>query len=280
MTYSSTRSACLRAVALALSVGLVLLGSLAPAQSAPPSTDLISSGQSSGQSDLLADSGFVPGPSNPAPPYPPAMIAQPNAKPQLPPVPMPQDRAADSYRIYTVLLPVGELANPGWSRDMWLLSDTTLSLVPPDENCLTQYSDGINMNPHVAIEAPADRRQEFGELLDDFDRRCHERVQLTPESFNLVVPLKLLNQDEQDEFIRTRFDPNSGREGDMLTARYRGAPGLSRFSEVYFNAHHTLAMVYANDWCGGLCAQSYWEVVGLEDGTWKRLNWRTAVIRN
>jgi len=256
MTLRPTRSASLRALALGLSIGSVFVAPPAPAQSTPPPD-------------------FVPGPSNPAPPYPAEMIPSPDSR-QLPPVPMPQDRAADSYRIYSVLMPVGQLAEPNWPRDLWLLSDTTVALVSPDQSCLPQEGDGNDMNPHLAIDPPADRRQDFAELLADFDNRCHERLHLTPESFTLVVPLRLLNQDEQDEFIRSRFDPNAGLDGDIMTAHYKGAPGLSRFSEIYFNSHHTLAMVFANDWCGGLCAQSYWQVLEFQDGAWKRLAWRTV----
>ena len=136
------------------------------------------------------------------------------------------------------------------------------------------------MNPHEAIDAPADRQQDFKEMLEDFDRRCHERIQLTADSFHLLVPLRLLTQREQDEFVRTRFDPNAGDEGDVLTARYKGAPGLSRFSQVYFNAHHTTGMVYSSGWCGGLCAQSFWQVLELKDGAWHRLGWRSAGVMN
>jgi hypothetical protein len=254
-----TRSASLRAALLAASISSVFVSPLAPAQ----------------------NQDFVPGPSNPEPPYPSELVAQPNpALQQLPPVPMPQDRAAASYSIYTVMLPVGELADPGWPRDLWLLSDTTISLVPADQPCLPQADEAAGMNPHVAVQPPAGNTQDYAELLEDFDRRCHERVHLTADNFNLVVPLRLLNPTEQDEFIRTRFDPNGGRDADIIAAHYKGAPGLSRFSEVYFNAHQTVAMVYASGWCGGLCAQSYWQVLGFDNGTWKRLSWRTAYMTN
>lgn len=237
-------------------------------------------GQMSSLADGDSSGAFTPGPQTPAPPFPAGLVSGPHAKPELPPVPMPQDRSADSYRIYSVLLPVGELGEPGWPRDLWLLSDTTIAVVPLDQPCFSQDVDGVNMNPHAAIEVPPDHQQDFQEMLEDFDTRCHERVQLTPESFNLVVPLKLLTQPEQDEFIRTRFDPGGGPQADLLTAKYKGAPGLSRFSEVYFNAHHTLAMVYGSGWCGGLCSQSYWSVLELRDGAWHRLPWRTAILAN
>ena len=259
MTLHSTRSASLCSVALALFVGPFFLTLASGQSSVPP--------------------GFVPGPSNPAPPYPDELISQPDSQTQLPAVPMPQDRAVDSYKIYSQLLPVGELANPGWTRALWLLSDTTVALVPADQPCMPQGGPSSEMNPHVAVQPPPDGLQDFAEMLDDFDRRCHERITLTAESFNLVVPLRLLTQTEQDNFILARYDPNAGPDSDVLIAHYKGAPGLSRFSQVYFNAHHTVAMVFESGWCGGLCGQSYWQVLKLEDGSWKRLDtWRSAAL--
>ena len=47
-------------------------------------------------------------------------------------------------------------------------------------------------------------------------------------------------------------------------------------SAVYFNASHTVALVYARHWCGGLCGQGLWIAVALEDGHWKRLPWNAT----
>ena len=214
--------------------------------------------------------------------FSPQTLAQGGAMAPLPAVPMPQDRAGDSYSIYQELMPVGELGSKGWPRDLWLLSDTTVSIVPPNVGCLPDdYGrSGGNMNPHTAVVPPSDAVQDFNEMLEDFDRTCHERVHLTPESFTMVVPLRLLTPSEQDEFVTTRYDPNAGPQGDLLTAKYKGAPGLSSFSQVYFNAHHTVAMVYATGWCGGVCQQSYWQVLGVENGQWKRLGWKTAILES
>jgi hypothetical protein len=193
---------------------------------------------------------------------------------------MPQDRADDSYRIYTMLMPVGELGRPGWPRDLWLLSDTTLSLVAPDRNCMPQAANGSEdpMNPHFAVHPPADRVPDFNELLEDFDKRCHERIMLAQDSFPNTMPLRLLTEDEQDEFVSTRWDQNAGEYGDQIAAKYKGAPGISSFSQVYFNSHHTLAMVYATGWCGGLCVQSFWDVLEFKDGQWRRLPWSNTFV--
>ncbi len=267
MTFRSARTT----VARSLVAWLIFAVSLALAQTA---SQAISSNGSAQASQ------FVPAPSNPAPAYAPGLLTQERTKAPLPAIPMPPDRADDSYRIYTMLMPVGELGRPGWPRDLWLLSDTTLSLVAADRDCLPQEVNGSEdpMNPHFAVHPPADRVPDFNELLEDFDKRCHERIQLTQDSFPNTMPLRLLTEEEQDEFVSTRWDQNAGAYGDQIAAKYKGAPGISSFSQVYFNSHHTLAMVYATGWCGGLCVQSFWDVLEFRDGQWKRLPWSNTFV--
>ena len=132
------------------------------------------------------------------------------------------------------------------------------------------------MNPHVALHPTPGQAKDYAELLEDFDLHCHDRVVLTAEPFKLRVPLHVLTKAEQDEFIATRF--GAGKPDASVAAKYKGAPGLSYFSEVYFNAHHTVAMVYGWGWCGGLCGQGFWAVFGLQDGEWKQLRWNSSVV--
>jgi hypothetical protein len=196
----------------------------------------------------------------------------------LAPITMPSDRVADSYRIYSVLMPVDELGGKGWPHELYLLEDTTVALVKPDEACRQEVQDsGLSaMNPHNALTAPESRAQDLAELLEDFDKHCHERVKLTADGFKLQVPLRLLNEDEQEEFIRTRFGATKDVKAEE---KYRGAPGLSSFSQVYFNAHHTVAMVYASGWCGGTCAQAFWVVFEKDSmGQWKTLRWNSTML--
>ena len=200
-----------------------------------------------------------------------------------PPIPMPADRAADSYRIYSMLMPVGELGKQGWPHDLWLLADTTRTMVQPAQPCNLPSNQDLRvsnpMNPHVAVHPTPEQTKDFAELLEDFDHNCHVRVILTANSFNLTVPLHVLTEAEQTEFRGTRFGPNSRDKADpAVLAKYKGAPGLSSFSEVYFNAHHTVAMVYAEGWCGGLCANGFWAFFGLEDGQWKPLRWNATFM--
>ncbi|MGA2539161.1 MAG: hypothetical protein ABSF53_24355 [Terracidiphilus sp.] len=195
---------------------------------------------------------------------------------QAPPIPMPSDRVADSYRIYAKLIPLGETAGKDWPHDLWLIQDTTLTVVQPGQPCSPEsgsVSDAFGMNPHLAVHPPESRAQDFLEIMRDFDAHCHERARLDPQAWNLNAPVHLLNPQEQEQFQEYR----SAREPEpTAAARFKGAPALYGFSEVYFNASHTVAMVYATHWCGGLCGQGFWVVFGLDKGDWTPLNWSVS----
>jgi hypothetical protein len=193
----------------------------------------------------------------------------------LPPIPMPQDRAADSYSIYSLLMPVGEIGGANWPHGLWLLANITVTFAQPDQPCIPQGTDEQPMNPHVAVHPPPDKEQDYAEMLADFDRHCHDRILLSADPFHLPVPVHVLTEAEQSEFRTIRFT-GLGSVDPSVAAKYNGAPGLTSFSEVYFNAHHTVGMVYGLGWCGAMCGQGGWEVLGLEDGQWKALGWDAA----
>ena len=189
---------------------------------------------------------------------------------------MSSDRAADSYLIYASLLPFGEAANPDWPHGMWLIQDATVPVVPLDEPCKPKTSARPrhhgSMNPHVAVHPPPSRVQDFNEILADFDVHCHDRVSLSATAWQTTVPVHLLTSDERTEFE----DSRSEKADESAKAKYRGASGLYGFSEVYFNDRHTVALVYATHWCGGLCGEGFWFAFVLDDGRWKQQQWATT----
>ena len=195
-----------------------------------------------------------------------------------PSIPMPQDRAADSYDLYSRLMPVGELGNQGWPHDLYLMADTTTSPVSDGEPCFVNVDpekklpgEANWLNPHIAIRAPKEREHDFTEVLEDFDKHCHERLKLTPELMKTKAPLRMLTASEAAEFYASRSDPKAP---DSLTEKSKGAPGLSSFSQVFFNTNRTLAMVYADGWCGGRCGHRFWRVFErTTDGGWKVQPW-------
>lgn len=189
-----------------------------------------------------------------------------------PPISMPADRAAASYQIYSILMPIGETGNPTWPHDLWLIQDTTIALVPVAEPCSPSIKNGQDseMNPHTAVHPAEEGREDFAEILQDFDGRCHDRIALEANKLKAKVSVRLLNEEGQKEFRRLRSEEHSD---PALASKYKGAPALYAFSEVYFNAHATVALVYATQWCGSLCAQGSWIALALRDGHWHSLNW-------
>jgi hypothetical protein len=188
-------------------------------------------------------------------------------------IPMPADRADDSYRIYSGLLPLGETAGNNWPHDLWLVQDATISAVPADQPCSPPPNAGhsaLGMNPHLDVHPPQDQLQDYLEILRDFDLHCHDSIKLDPDKWNVKAPLHLLSPVEQKEFESRRF---GGAKDTPPVAKFKGAAALYGFSEVYFNVPHTVALVYATHWCGGLCGEGYWLAFAHRDGEWKVLNW-------
>jgi hypothetical protein len=186
--------------------------------------------------------------------------------------PIPLEKRMESYAIYANLLPNGEMAARQWPHAMWFVRDLTVSPVPGDEPCRpAPGSEGGMMNPHEYIHPTADREQDFKEILEDFDQHCHDHLMLQPDIWHSETPVRLLTPEEQREAQETQF----GTRGDAdLGAKYKGASAIFGFSEVYFNAHHTVALVFLTDWCGNLCGHLSWLALALEDGKWKPLPWQ------
>jgi len=183
--------------------------------------------------------------------------------------PVPDDRAGDSFRIYSSLIPLGETASPGWPHDLWLIRDETLEMAKAKQPC--NAAEGSALNPHSAVHPSQNQRADFDEILRDFDQHCHERFTLRGGNWSFKQRYRLLTQAEQDNFMASR----SHKQNPDAPNPFAGAPALYGFSPVYFNAHHTVALVYATHWCGGLCGQGMWIALALVDGEWKTLNWRS-----
>jgi hypothetical protein len=173
------------------------------------------------------------------------------------PTPMPSDRAEVSYAIYSELLKTGPYDD---SRKQWLIEDTT-NAIPLNVACQSVSE----MNPHNSVQVPEDRRTEWNEVLADYDQHCHDVIQLDRESFWTELPVRLLNAEDTK-----RFDPQRPPAGSAV------GDGLYRFTEVFFNANHTLAVVEQGMWCGMLCGRWTWVVLERKEGGWVAQPWVTT----
>jgi hypothetical protein len=193
------------------------------------------------------------------------LLGQPAGTPSFAqPIPLPVDRADDSYAIYSQLLKSGPIEWRNASRRQWLIEDTT-DAIPLDVACHPASEvDSMGMNPRDAVKAPKDRQTEWNEVLADYDQHCHDVIQLDRESFRTELPVRLLNAVDKQNFMKDPATP---------PAKFADGAGLHRFTEVFFNAHHTLALVEEGMWCGSLCGNSTWVVLERREGRWEMMPW-------
>lgn len=139
---------------------------------------------------------------------------------------------ADTYAIYSELLPGNVIEWGEVPRSVWLIEEASKA-VPLGAACL----DGGMMNPHQSIRAPENRRTELQEVLADFDARCHDRYTLEAARFHLRLPVRLLDEAARDRFMQAAvgFVPPAN---DMMRApvapdEFKGAAGMHSFTAVY-----------------------------------------------
>jgi hypothetical protein len=173
------------------------------------------------------------------------------------PPPHPDLRRQDSYAIYSLLLPGQLLRNMDSSQTQrWAIAGTTVS------------ATDINpaLAPEAALKAPPDHPQWFQDAVQDYNARKSHRVPLI-RAFQTDRPYLLLTPSEVEEFkfLRTSMNASS-----TLRDKYSGIPGITYFSEVYFNPTRTGALVYMLDWCGNMCSQAEWVYLDKGNGQWVR----------
>jgi hypothetical protein len=186
------------------------------------------------------------------------------------PTSMQSDRIEDSYAIYSQLLKSGPIEWRDARRSQWLVEDTTHA-VSLDAACKTASGlDPMAMDPHHAVQPPADREADWNEVLADYDQHCHDVIRLDRQSFRTELPVRLLSAEDRQNFMK---DPG------MPPAGFADAAGLHRFTEVFFNADHTLALVEEGMWCGFRCGNWTWVALEREADGWTMLPWvRTSVV--
>jgi hypothetical protein len=188
----------------------------------------------------------------------------------LPPVPMSPTRADDSYAIYSLLMPGSYLLNLGPDNNQtWLVADATIVRGAPDDRVASARR---------CIQPPADRQQDFKSVFDDFDKHKSESIQLERD-LQVQIPYKLVNDQQRQAFADTRT-ANAPAPDTATTDEFRGAPGITYFSQVYFNIDNSLALVYMQEFCGPKCGEGKWIALEKVTGNWVRRNWNACSLAN
>jgi len=165
--------------------------------------------------------------------------------------------AADIYAVYSLVMPGAPFAGLSTSQaPHFAIAAETVSI--------------DQMNPAIAPDAqlqpPANNARAFKEAVQDFYSRRHQRTRLEPR-LQLDRRYTLLSP-EQVSDLRTSLTGIA--PGCQLKDAWAGYPGITFFSEVYFNAAHTAALVYRNNWCASLCSNGQWIYLEKRDGHWVR----------
>lgn len=183
-------------------------------------------------------------------------VAQP-PQPHTKPISIKLDRAADSYAIYSLLM-------PGVPFD---------SMSPQQASRLAIAATTVNiedMNPAIPpegqLQPPPNNEKAFREAVQDFHTRRYERAQLEHQ-LKIDRPYTLLSADDAAELRSTLagIDP-----GSQLQDKWAGYPGITYFSEVYFNTTRNAALVYMNNFCANLCANGQWIYLEKQNNQWVR----------
>jgi hypothetical protein len=185
-------------------------------------------------------------------------------QPATPPVPgapiaMPPDRADDSYAIYSMLMPgetFSSMAPDQAAR--WAIADVTVSL--QDRNPAVP--------PQGQLKPPTDNVQAFNEAVSDYDANRNVRVQLTTKPFRISHDFTLLAPDQVNALRGSKAA--GAYDSSETRSQWAGYPGITFFSEVYFDSKHGAALVYMNDWCAHLCAAGSWIYLEKQGGHWVR----------
>jgi hypothetical protein len=177
--------------------------------------------------------------------------------------PTPLERRADSYAIYSLLMPGAIFTRMDSTQNrQWAIAQMTIN------------AEDISpaLAPEAALKPPEHRPEMFREAVADYNLKKFQRSALT-RNFNLDRPYTLLTPAEVEEFRSSRGTPFAN---SSLQAKYSGFPGITYFSRVYFDSAGTAALVYMLDWCGNLCAQAEWIYLEKHGGHWVRRSGSSA----
>lgn len=173
-------------------------------------------------------------------------------------IPMPPDRAADSYAIYSMLMPGEPFTQmPPEQRTRWAIADVTVNI--------------NDMNPAISpqgqLKPPPDNPRGFEEAVGDFETNKYVRVELEKSEFQITHPFDLLSAEQIDHL---RAAKSAAAAASETQTQWNGVPGITYFSEVYFDTKHRAALVYMDNWCANLCAAGSWVYLEKHGGQWVR----------
>jgi hypothetical protein len=174
------------------------------------------------------------------------------------PIPMPVDRADDSYAIYALLMPGQPFASlPPDQNQRWAIAAITIN--ESDRNPA--------IPPQGQLKPPPENPRGFTDAVGDYETNKNVRVRIAKNALHLSHDFAVLSPGDVSALRGAR---SSAQVTSSAQSQWAGFPGVTYFSEVYFNPGHTSALVYMNDWCANLCAAGTWIYLEKRGGHWVR----------
>jgi hypothetical protein len=167
--------------------------------------------------------------------------------------PIPANRRADAYAVYSAVLSHPNLNHPD-TNSKYLIAGAT----------------GIAQEgrPEACFDFPRAYSPSVREIVADA-ARFRDRPFRLERAISIRKPYELLSPAEAASFM----DPRRNPPDRALQERFAGATDLITLGNVYFNSAHTVAAVKIFVWCGRLCGQGTWRVLEKRGGEWEDRDW-------
>ena len=176
--------------------------------------------------------------------------------------PVPADRRADTYAVYSAVLAHPSLSHPDDNKKYVI------------EELSGAMSGARETDPGSCVVVPEDYRAAFTEVLADRSEH-HEELFRLERAFTIPKPYDLITEAQARQFVASRN--GRVRIGDEVEL-FPGAVDLITLGNVYFDRKRTVASVYTSAYCGSLCGLWTWRVfVKNAKGGWDEPHWSACM---
>ena len=160
----------------------------------------------------------------------------------------------DAYEVYSAVLSTGG----GWQDSKSLL---ILQNIPPKE-----WPIG---SPQSALQGDAEFTRQFDGIFKSFEQANRQPL-LLQYHFAIPKPYQIVSSAELDAAFRRRASNTADDGRDGFRQSFPDSTGYLILSAVGFNSEKTIAVVYVEYRCGGLCGSSRYNILEKRAGHWVR----------
>lgn len=164
---------------------------------------------------------------------------------------------ADAYAIYSVLLENEWPVRVAKAKRLVILTETS------------DHPRSGGGDERICL-VPAKGEEAIYEPLLAAYRELNRTTYILQPKFNASAPVELVNKDS----IKAMFAEKDIDGWKNFYKKYPDSGGYISMSAVAFNADRTIAMVYMDHWCGGLCGAGGYHFLQKTDGKWTEFPWQ------